>query len=254
MRINNLKFHGLAATRDVLIEMARLSPTDALATLSSSAEGLDEKEAARRLHIYGLNDVICEAGSAKTWQYFERLRNNLVLPVLTVAVVLLFIGKTGAGGIIAAFLASTLFWSWGRSRSSTKMHKKLWSEIGLTAKVRRKNSEEGRWSGVAVQQEFRKIPLRELVPGDIVALETGDRVPADVRLLKVKDLVVNQTLLSCAEGMITKSTIEPFELEGICLMGSQVVSGSAEAVVVLTGVRTWFGATKAWRRLRMSGH
>jgi Mg2+-importing ATPase len=107
----------------------------------------------------------------------------------------------------------------------------------------------------------REIPLEELVPGDVVTLAAGDMVPADVRLLETKDLFVSQAVLTgeslpvekydtlgavvekSAHGRdATDATAGALELENVCFMGTNVVSGSATAVVVATGNGTYFGS------------
>ena len=88
----------------------------------------------------------------------------------------------------------------------------------------------------------REIPLRDLVPGDIVKLAAGDMIPGDVRVLASKDLFVSQGTLTGESLPVEKfhdpeATVEssPTELKNICFMGTSVQSGTATAVVVTTG-------------------
>jgi len=255
MQIKKVIPRGLAATISELTDFARLSPNDALARLESSPEGLDEKVAEERLRIYGQNDVARETGWQRIWRYFERTRNDLMLPVLAVALFLLFIGKAGTGGVIAAVLLVSIILSLVQTYRSRKDLNKLWSETGMTAKVHRRTHGENRSARTDAGQESRKIPLRQLVPGDIITLAGGDKVPADVRLIKANNMVLSQSLVSGSLLPVRKSVnadardaANPFDLENICLMGSAVVSGSGEGVVILTGARSWFSVTRAWRR------
>ena len=106
-----------------------------------------------------------------------------------------------------------------------------------------------------------EIAIEELVPGDIIFLAAGDLVPADVRLLESRDLFVSQSILSGESLPVEKYDVlasvsgkgcdrlpEPnkdkslLEMGNICLMGTNVTSGRAQAVVVATGNRTWFGS------------
>ena len=95
-----------------------------------------------------------------------------------------------------------------------------------------------------------EIPLSRVVPGDIIVLAAGDLVPADLRLIESKDLFVNQSALTgesiAAEKHARFTNAEqaksPFELQNMCFMGTNVESGSATAVAVLTGTETYFGA------------
>jgi len=94
-----------------------------------------------------------------------------------------------------------------------------------------------------------EIQVRELVPGDIVQLCAGDMIPADVRLISAKDLFVAQAALTGESLPVEKfaipearEDISPFEFVSICFLGTSVESGSAIAVVVATGAKTYFGS------------
>ncbi len=95
----------------------------------------------------------------------------------------------------------------------------------------------------------KEIPLHDLVPGDIVHLSAGDMIPGDVRLLSSKDLFVSQGSLTGESlpvekmhDLESKTVVSPTELKNICFMGTSVQSGTATAVVVTTGVQTYFGS------------
>ena len=97
----------------------------------------------------------------------------------------------------------------------------------------------------------QELPISALVPGDIVHLSAGDMVPADVRLLSAKDLFVSQAMLTGESLPLEKYPLlpsprslarSPLELETASFMGTNVVSGTATAVVVATGDTTYFGA------------
>ncbi len=105
----------------------------------------------------------------------------------------------------------------------------------------------------------REIPMRELVVGDIVQLSAGDMIPADLRLIESRDLFISQAVLtgealpvekydtlgaiSEKSAMATASQdADMLDLPSICFMGTNVVSGTATAVVVATGQRTYFGS------------
>jgi Mg2+-importing ATPase len=101
----------------------------------------------------------------------------------------------------------------------------------------------------------QEIPISTLVPGDIVYLSAGDMVPADVRLLTAKDLFVSQATLTGESIPLEKYPVAPpkriaasnapgtlLERETACFMGTNVVSGTATAVVAATGDATFFGA------------
>jgi Mg2+-importing ATPase len=108
-----------------------------------------------------------------------------------------------------------------------------------------------------------EVDFEEIVPGDIMLLSAGDMIPADCRVLQCKDLFVNQSALTGESIPVEKndkpvadaSASSPFELPNLCLMGSDVVSGSATVIAVNTGESTYFGAiskTVAGKRVETS--
>ena len=94
-----------------------------------------------------------------------------------------------------------------------------------------------------------EINMADLLPGDIVLLSAGDMIPADVRILRAKDLFVSQSALTGESEPVEKYSdaggnageAALFDLRNICFMGTNVVSGSATAVVLSTGDGTYFG-------------
>lgn len=97
-----------------------------------------------------------------------------------------------------------------------------------------------------------EIPMEELVVGDLIHLAAGDMIPADVRILQAKDLFVGQSSLTGESepvekfgGACPQLPPGPLEAQNLCFLGSNVVSGSAAAVVVATGPDTQFGAIAA---------
>jgi len=98
-----------------------------------------------------------------------------------------------------------------------------------------------------------EIPIKDLVPGDIIQLAAGDMIPADLRILSAKDLFLNQSAMTGESLPVEKfATLQddnhkknPLELDNICFMGTNVVSGSSIAVVIATGSQTFFGLLAA---------
>jgi len=94
-----------------------------------------------------------------------------------------------------------------------------------------------------------ELPIKQLVPGDVVRLSAGDMIPADLRVLAAKDLFVSQAAMTGESLPVEKFPFQregrggnPLELDNLCFMGTNVVSGSATAVVVGTGNHSYFGA------------
>src|SRR5581483_5620879 len=122
-----------------------------------------------------------------------------------------------------------------QSYRSRRAAERLRDTVVPTATVRR----DGQW---------REIPRRELVPGDIIRLGAGDRIPADARLLETRDLHVQQAALTGESLPVEKDAAEPppgagrgAEARNLVFLGTSVVSGTASAVVIATGPATAFG-------------
>ena len=93
-----------------------------------------------------------------------------------------------------------------------------------------------------------EIPVSEVVPGDIVSLSAGDMIPADIRLISSRDLFISQAMLTGESMPVEKSeqqgleNVNTFDQPNLCFMGTNVVSGTAKALVITTGNRTYFGS------------
>ncbi len=100
----------------------------------------------------------------------------------------------------------------------------------------------------AGESRWLELPIDQLVPGDIIRLSAGDMIPADLRILQARDLFVAQASLTGESLPVEKVARSrdplqqnPLECDTLCFMGTNVVSGSAQAIVFATGGRTWFG-------------
>ena len=104
-------------------------------------------------------------------------------------------------------------------------------------------------STVYREGEQIEIPLEELVPGDLIKLSAGDVVPGDVRIVQAKDLFLNQTALTGEALPVEKFAAKlenpgtnPLEFNNVCFLGTNVVSGTGIAVIIMTGKDTFFGS------------
>jgi len=210
---------------------------EVLQMLDSSPAGLSEEEAVGRLEKYGANEVVRE----KRHDWFERLwvavRNPLVM-LLTVLAVISFVAPQGdpiTGLIMMVMVVLGVSLRFIQETRADTAAAKLKAMIRVTATVVR-------------DSQPREIPLRQLVPGDIVKLSAGDMSPGDVRLISAKDLFVIQATFT-GESMPVEKTDAPdarekvssIERTNLCFLGTSVESGSATAVIFATGGRTYFG-------------
>jgi Mg2+-importing ATPase len=237
------------ASASPLPELYALSPEDVLARLSTTRSGLTEEQIEERLDRYGANEVAHDKPPSWLVQLFQAFLTPFNGVLLAVSVVSFFSDVLFAADedrsfktiivLSAMVLLSTLLRFWQEYRSS-KAAEALKAMVRATAAVLR-----------AGDDRPQERPIATLVPGDIVTLAAGDMIPADVRLLSAKDLFVSQAMLTGESIPVEKhaaplqSAVEPLsplDMETVCLMGSNVVSGTAVAVVAATGNATQFGA------------
>jgi len=235
-----------------LPELYACAPDEALAHLEAGRTGLTEDQVETRLAQYGPNEVTHE--KPPTWyaQLFHAFLTPFNGVLFAVSVVSLFSDVIFAAPedrsfktiivLMTMVLLSTLLRFWQEFRSN-KAAEELKAMVTSTTAVLR--------AGMERPQE---LPISTLVPGDIVYLSAGDMVPADVRLISAKDLFVSQAMLTGESIPLEKYAVSPtrvkaadttrsvLEQETACFMGTNVVSGTAVAVVALTGDATQFGA------------
>ncbi len=232
-----------------LLRAAHASPADAIARLKSHPEGLSAREAAARRKRHGPNEVVHDRPLPAWLHLFQCYRNPFSL-LLTVLALLAWIGhdhrSTAVILIMIALATGVRFVQEGRAHRAAEALRAL---VGNTATVIRRGA--GEPPGPSAPRE---IALRDLVPGDLVALSAGDMVPADCRILSARELFVSQSALTgesiAAEKFVLPRTPaeaqqpadDPLELRNLVFMGTNVVSGTATALVVATGRRTHFGA------------
>jgi Mg2+-importing ATPase len=236
-----------------LPDLCDCSPDDALKKLDTARSGLTPEQVEERQERYGPNQVTHEKPPTWYLQLFHAFLTPFNGVLFAVSIVSFFSDVIFAAPedrtfrtiivLISMVLLSTLLRFWQEFRSN-KAAEELKAMVSSTTAVLR--------TGMERPQE---IPISTLVPGDIVYLSAGDMVPADVRLLTAKDLFVSQAMLTGESIPLEKYPVSPpkrinaatapgtvLERETACFMGTNVVSGTATAVVAATGDATFFGA------------
>ncbi len=219
-----------------VVDAASKNGEQVLVDLRTSLNGLTEVDAEERARTAGPNEIAQERKQGWLLRLLKTTRNPLVILLTTLSIVSFLTGDARGGTVMAIMVALSVvlrFWQEVRADAAAQ---KLKAMIHVTATVVRDG-------------EAREIPLRDLVPGDVVHLAAGDMIPGDVRLLSSKDLFVSQGTLTGESLPVekfhdpeTKGECSPTELNNICFMGTSVESGTATAVVVTTGVQTYFGS------------
>ncbi|HZX44408.1 MAG TPA: HAD-IC family P-type ATPase, partial [Candidatus Nanoarchaeia archaeon] len=215
-----------------------LTTGEVLALFSTSKQGLSEEKAKARLQEFGLNELQKEKRSNAFFLFVGQFRNALSILLIFAGVLSLFTSdKLEAIAIFSIlFINSTLgFIQEYRAEKAMEALEKI---SAPSARVLRDGKQ-------------RKIPARDLVPGDIIMLEAGDIVPADSRLLDVASMYIDEASLT-GESVPSKKFIEPLkneitvaDRENMAYTGTIVTYGKAKAIVVSTGMNTEFGKIAA---------
>jgi Mg2+-importing ATPase len=234
-----------------LLDVAGLTAAQALDRLQATPAGLTPAAVAARLAQYGPNQIAHEGERHVLVELLERLANPLNVLLLLLAGISAVVGDREAALIIFAMVILSVSLAFFQERRSSQAAARLRAMVHTTAAVRRRttDAEPPATQGPdTAELPWTELPIHLLVPGDIVHLSAGDLVPADVRLLSAKDLFLSQATLT-GEALPVEKTSEPaaaaatdpLDLNNVCFMGTSVVSGAAQGVVVLTGSRAYFG-------------
>jgi magnesium-transporting ATPase (P-type) len=220
--VNTAAWHALAAD-------------EVLRRLNTQAQsGLAAGEVARRLAKYGRNMLPEGHKQGPFMRFFRQLNNVLVYVLLGAGFVKIMMGLWLDAGIILSvgFINAVLgFLQEGKAEEALNAIRKMLSAEARTLR----------------DGEVRVVPAEELVPGDIVRLESGDRVPADLRLVDVKSLRTEEAALTGESVPIDKTTDPVAEnatigdREDMAFTGTLVASGRGTGVVVETGANTEMG-------------
>jgi Mg2+-importing ATPase len=221
------------------LEKARADTDTVLKELGSQPGGLSEAEADSRLKQVGTNEIAREKHQSALMRLLSNIKNPLVLLLLALGVLSYLTGDLRAMVVIFVMVVLGVVLRFFQEMRADNAAEKLKAMVSNTATLVRDGKEA-------------EVSLKMLVPGDIIRLEAGDMVPADVRVLSAKDLFLNQAALTGEALPVEKKAApasadvqNPLDLPNLCFLGSNVESGSATAVVIHSGDRTYFGSLAA---------
>ena len=247
-----------------LLAAAREDPDALLERLATRRTGLSEDEAEAIRETSGWNEVGLEKPMSAWRHLWISYRNPFnVLLTLLAAMQGFFTGEWDAAAIIGVMVVFSTLLRFLQETKAGREADALKAMVRSTATVFRppmppEAEPDGNGADAAASPAPgdrsagpRRVeePLRNLVPGDIVHLSAGDMIPADCRALSAKDLFVSQSAMTGESLPVEKfarkapaAAGSPLDLDNLLFMGTNVVSGSAAAVVVGTGRKTYFGA------------
>jgi magnesium-transporting ATPase (P-type) len=211
-----------------------LRADDVLKKLRSQQDGLSGDEAANRLKVVGRNRLPAPPKKGPLIRFFKHFNDILIYILLAAGVAKAFLGKwVDAGVIVAVAVINALvgFIQEGKAEEALEGIRKM---LSLRAHTRR----EGEWV---------ELDATELVPGDIVRLRSGDRVPADVRLIEATNLRIEESALT-GESVPSDKGTEPVDAKAgigdrrcMAYSGTLVAAGRGMGVVAATGTATEIG-------------
>lgn len=223
------------------LKMAVMPEEELWKTFDTHPEGLNQAEVESAREQHGENKLPAQQPSpwwVHLWVCYRNPFNILltILGAISYATEDLF-----AAGVIALMVAISTLLNFIQEARSTKAADALKAMVSNTATVLRVINDKG-------ENGWLEIPIDQLVPGDIIKLAAGDMIPADLRILQARDLFVAQASLTGESLPVEKAATtrqpehsNPLECDTLCFMGTTVVSGTAQAMVIATGANTWFG-------------
>ncbi len=228
---------------DIMETFWQVPPSELLQKLDTSANGLTDKEAETRLQHYGPNSLKKQKSSGGVVLFFSQFKSPIILILLFAAGVSLFLlDSTDALIIFVIVFLSSLLGFWQEHQASNSI-KRLLAMIRITVPVIRDRVQNN-------------VASENIVPGDIIILSAGSKIPADCAILESKDLFVNEAVLTGETypvekiiGIVSNDTPISKRINSL-FMGTSVVSGSGKALVVKTGQETEFGKISDKLRLR----
>ena len=241
---SNSEFNSPSALK--MKQCSSLNKASFLSQLETQEQGLSTEQIKVRLSIYGPNEVAHEKAPKWYTQFFVAFLNPfigvLLVLVIISAITDVIIQSPGEQDystvlVISIMVILSAMLRFIQEFRSNQAAEKLKSMVKTTATVFRDGNK-------------KEIDIQKLVPGDVLQLSAGDMIPADIRIMHSKDLFISQAILT-GEALPVEKTESadniahqksPLELNNVCFMGTNVVSGTAQAVVVNTGSDTYFGS------------
>jgi len=214
---------------------------ETFAALGSSSEGLKDAEIERRLSDYGPNEIESTHRVSKLAILWAQIENPLVFVLLAAAAVSIFAGKTADAIVIGVVIVVNSLIGFFQEYRAEEALESLKAQAAPEAEVVRDCSD------VNNCVEMR-IPTREIVPGDIILLDAGSKVPADARLIQAANLEVDEAILT-GESVSSRKALAPLsddnlptaDRTNLVYGGTIVTSGRGRAVVYATGKQTEMG-------------
>ena len=225
----------LSLKESVATHWHTLSAADACARLESFSAGLTAAEAARRLDEYGSNELQAAHRISPWTILFEQFKNVLIVILLAATVLSAFLGHGVEAVAITVILLFSVVLGFVQEYRAERAIEALRQMAAPTATALRDGEE-------------REVPARDLVPGDVVVLRAGNRIPADARLIEAVNLQIQEAALT-GESVPVEKHAAPLsnpelalgDRKNMAYAGTTATYGRGRAIVAATGMKTEFG-------------
>jgi len=218
-----------------LVDLCKCTPEQALQILEVPENGLSEEAVEVARKKFGPNLLSHKIEHGLIMDLLIRCKNPLVIQLMVICAVSIGTGDVPSAVVVGLMICLSVILAHVQESRSSKAVEKLQEMVQTDCHVVRNGVES-------------EIHIDEVVPGDIVVLNAGAIIPADLRLISAKDFFVSQSSLT-GESMPVEKSAEAadvtgrglIELQNACFQGSNVLSGTARGIVVNTGSKTHFG-------------
>ena len=217
--------------------MSKKNNEEILKYTNSNEKGLNKKQAEELLIENGPNIVVKNEKKSRFYFLLNSFKDKFIIILLILAVINYILSDAISTYIILGIAVISALIRYFQDYSVYKFNQELKSKLYTTTHVVREGKE-------------KEVRVENVVIGDIVHLNAGMMIPADLYMLESKDLFINQSVFTGESVPVEKranvdaninNTKEIFSMQNICLMGSSVVSGSGTGVVIDTGFSTYLG-------------
>lgn len=215
-------------------ELSKKENNTLLKEYNTTLSGLNPSIASARLKENGKNVVIKEENKSPFYFLINSFKDQFIILLIFLAIVNYFLSDLLGSIIILLIATISALIRFVQDYSVYKFNQKLKEKIYNTTTTIRGNT-------------HKEIKIENVVVGDIITLNAGSIIPADLILLETKDLFLNQSVFTGEVNPIEKKAItnknkdQVFDLDRVCLMGSSVISGKATGLVIKTGPDTYLG-------------
>lgn len=217
-----------------MVEYCSLGVSEILKLLKTSENGLSEEEAKRRLQEYGYNEIVEKEKISAIQIFLSQFKSVIIWILITATIISALLGQWVDASVILAILVLNAVLGFIQEYKAERAIEALKKLASLKARVLRDGKE-------------RIIDVKELVPGDIILLESGDKVPADARLIELYNLETQEASLTgestpVSKGLaVLKKGTPVADMRNMVFSGTIITRGRARAVVAETGMQTQIG-------------